>query len=200
MKSRSLPPQVVFFLLVAALGLIGRWLSIPIASNLVVMCLGLVCLVEGLRMIITRRASFSRPGRGYHEEYSGLAAQLWGVLFLFFAVLFCVPALATLFLPGGLESFLKQSLSTPAGWGVLVVGLGAFAAIYGIIRLLAGSATTRTGLIATLDNVGDWFLGGLALLFGLSLAGIGLALILTPDALTALIWQLTMAFVRQMSR
>jgi len=106
MKGRSLPPQVIVFLLIAALGLIGKWLSIPFAANLVVMCIGLACLVVGLRMLITRQASFSRPGRGYYEEYSGLAAQLWGVLFLFFAVLFGIPVLVTLFLPGGIESFL----------------------------------------------------------------------------------------------
>ena len=70
-------------------------------------------------------------------------------------------------------------------WGVLLLLLGTFAGIYGIIRLIAGSAVAGTGFIAGVDNMDDRFLGGLALLFGLGLVLIGLAPIFAPGVLTA---------------
>jgi len=70
-------------------------------------------------------------------------------------------------------------------WGVLLLLLGTFAGIYGIIRLIAGSAVAGTGFIAGVNNMGDRFLGGLALLFGVGLVLFGLALIFAPGVLTA---------------
>jgi len=186
MKSKASSLQLGLFLLGVLILIIGNRLSIPTSIFIGVLCFGLVCLIAGIQMIVTRHANFFTRTNAPHENYTGLPAQLWGVLFLLLAMLFFILALAGLFLPGGEEAFWELFLNKPMGWGVLLLLLGTYTVVYGIIRLMAGSAVAGTGFIAGVNNLGGRFLGGLSLLFGLGLVLFGLALIIAPGVLAAI--------------
>lgn len=177
---------IAFFLVGAALVLIGHQIPISVVMNLGFVCIGLAIIASGIEMLVTGRAIFRTTdswGPTHYERFSGLRARMWGVLFLVFGGFVGLSTLAGMLLPGGAETFWAQFLSTPRGWGILFVGMGAVAMTYGIIRILAGSALLGSGLGAQVLNCSERVFGAVVMLLGLGLAMLGWVFIVAPDVL-----------------
>lgn len=180
-------------LLGGALAFAGDRLSLPVLTNLALLCIGLLMALVGGELIVTKRAVFALGGWTYtqgKEVFEGLAAQLWGVLFLGLGMLAILLTLARWFAPYMLKSYSSSLQGTPAGSGLALFGLGVMAVLYGGIRLLAGSAGLDLGALTGLSNFLDRMAGAVVLLVGLGLVLVGFLLIAAPGIVFALIEQL----------
>ena len=156
----------------------GSRLGLPVLTTLGGISIGAFALVGGIQAIITKRLGFETRQRnfGRREFYTGLTAQLWGILFIAFAILVFVLSGIAWFYPGGAGAFFASFLGRPLGWGILLLGLGLTVLVDGVIRLSAGSAGYYTGLADLVERIG----GVIPLLFGLGLTTVGLSLIIVP--------------------
>lgn len=186
MQNRESRLPLAIFLAGVALALIGNWLSIATLMKLGFVGISLAIIALGIEMLATGRAVFSAWSGlswGHFENYSGWPARLWGILFLAFGGFLGVLTVVGLISPGGAEAVWASFLDTPRGFGVLLLGPGAIAIVYGVIRLIAGTALPGRGLRAMASNSLERIWGGVVLLLGLGLAGVGLSLIVAPETL-----------------
>jgi hypothetical protein len=175
-------------LLAGGLALLGQRLSVPFLINLGLLCLGLMLVIMGGELIITRRAEFAIGGFAYIqavETFTGLAAQLWGVMFLGVGLAMIVAILARWLAPEAVHGWYSGLVGTRAGLGLALCALGLFAGLWGTIRLLAGSAGLDLGRMTRLSNIVDRVGGGIALLAGLGLLGAGVLLIVAPGTVAS---------------
>jgi hypothetical protein len=173
----------------------GIHLGLPILTDLGTTSIGAFALVGGIQAIRTKRLGFETRQRNFGRisMYTGLAAQLLGILFIAFAILvFFLTGIAWLY-PGGAEAFWANFLGQPWGWGILLFGIGLAVMVNGVIRLLAGSAGYYKGLPDQVERIS----GVIPLLFGLGLVTAGLWLIIAPGWVMSLtkqvmtsIWQM----------
>lgn len=183
MDSKESRVPLAIFLVGVAVALIGNFLSVSIVIKVGVLCICLAIVVLGVEMLVTGRAVFSAwaGGRswGHYEYFSGLTARLWGVLFLVGGGFLGLTTLV------GAEAFWSGLLDTPRGFGIFSLGVGAIAMMYGVIRILAGTAQPDSGLGALVSNFLERIFGGVVLFIGLVFALLGLMLIVAPDILLA---------------
>ena len=153
--------------------------------------LGLCAIVSGIQVIITRQAFFLPSGRDSvrrrAESYSGLAAQLWGVMFVLFGLIFMGIGLLGIRSPGQVFAYFEQALETSAGWGALLFTIGVFVTLYGATRILAGDASTGSDFQVRLRDIGYRLFGGAALFFGLLLLALGYILFTSPEMLSGMV-------------
>lgn len=185
-------PIILFF---AAAGLMfaADRLAVPVLTFAGVTVLGLTAIVSGIQVILTRQAFFLPTGeqsqRRRAESYSGLAAQIWGVMFVLFGLIFIGIGLAGVRSPGQVFGFLEQALETSAGWGALLLLFGLFLTLYGLTRVLAGGASTGSGARLQLRDMGYRLFGGVVSIVGLLLLGLGFILFTSPETLSGMIRQ-----------
>jgi hypothetical protein len=191
---RNLSSIELFLLLLAGgLAFAGQQFSIPFLTNLALHCLGLMMVLVGGEFLVTKRAEFAIGGWVYiqaRETFKGLAAQLWGVLFLGLGLLVILVTLAKWLVPAAAGSFWSRLQGTPTGAGLALAGLGLAACLYGLIRLLAGSAGVDLGRLTSLSNLLDRLAGGVVFLLGLGLIFLGVSLVIAPGVLSAIITRL----------
>lgn len=192
MKLSPLWLKIALFALACLLLFAGEQLSLPFLALFGWMVFGVLALLLGLEVIVTREVSFYRY-RADHvvgsESYSGCAAQLWGSLFVLFGLGLVLGALAALLEPQQAQAVLDQAFEQPWGWGILIAGLGMLLATYGLTRLLAGGATTVRGVALAIRHVGYRVFGAVCLLLGAGLMALGLILIISPESLSAFLQQ-----------
>jgi len=166
---------------------IGVQFSLPSFTYLSVTFIGLTALLAGIQVIVTKEAFFLPHGeqalRQRSELYSGLAAQLWGVIFLLFGLGFVLGGATALFIPQQAQATVDRLFETAAGWGILLLVIGLFVALYGLTRLLAGVAAVGSRTRLRFHDVGYRLLGGFLLLLGMGLAIIGILLLISPETL-----------------
>lgn len=185
--------ELSLLLLAAGLAFAGQQFSIALLTNLALLCLGMMMALVGVELLVTKRVEFAIGGWVYiqaRETYQGLAAQLWGVLFLGLGLLAILVTLARLIVPVAANSFWSRLQGTPAGLGLALAGLGLMATLYGFIRMLAGSAGVDLGRLTSVSNLLDRFAGALVFFVGLGLVLIGFLLILSPGVLSAIVVRL----------
>jgi len=173
-------------------------LNTPAVTSLVVTGIGIFVLAAGVQTLRSKKIGFEskRANFGPTEVYRGLAAQLYGILFILFALLiFALVGVIWLY-PGGIEAFLAAFFAQSWGWGVVITAIGLVAIVSGVIRLMAGSAGYYKGVADKVERIS----GLLPLLFGLLLGLIGLLLILVPDLLTGVFKQLFNSIWQKFSR
>lgn len=185
---------IILFFLAAGLMFAADRLGLPALTFAGVIVLGVTAIVVGIQVIVTREAFFLPTGdqslRRRAESYSGLAAQIWGVMFVLFGLIFIGVGVIGLGNPEGAFGFVEQALETSAGWGALLFVIGVFITLYGFTRLLAGGAHT-SGSSARLqlrDMVYRLF-GFVVLVAGLLLLALGYILFASPETLTSLLGQ-----------
>jgi hypothetical protein len=192
MSKRTLWFQLVLLGLGGALLYIGGQLGQPtltqVGISLGIFSIGTFVLVSGVQAIVTKKMGFEprRPNFGPRELYTGLTAQLWGILFIAFAVLLFILAGVTWLYPGGAEVFWADLLGSPLGWGIVLLCIGLTVVTTGIIRLLAGSAGYYTGLADFVERIS----GVIPLLIGSGMTTIGLLLIVVPEMVMSLAQQM----------
>jgi hypothetical protein len=192
-KQLSWLPIILFF---AAAGLMfaADRLALPALTFAGLTLLGLTAVISGIQVIVTRQAFFLPTGdqslRRRSESYSGLAAQLWGVMFVLFGLIFILIGVIGFGNPEGAFGFVEQALETSAGWGALLFIIGVFVTLYGVTRILAGGAhTSGSSTRLRLRDMGYRLFGGILLMVGLLLLALGFILFTSPETLTGLIPQ-----------
>jgi hypothetical protein len=163
---------------------LGQLALTEAGTYLGILSIGAFALISGIHAIVTKKVGFEprNPATfGRTELYTGLAAVLWGVLFIAFAILLFILAGVTWRYPGGAQPFLTDFLAKPWGWGIILLGIGLTAMTSGFIRLLAGSAGYYTGLADLVQRIS----GAIPLLLGLGVATAGLLLIIAPNLTTS---------------
>jgi hypothetical protein len=191
--------ELFLLLLAGVLAFAGEQFSIPFLTNLALLCLGLMMVLIGGEFLVTKRAEFAIGGWVYiqaRETFKGLAAQLWGIMFLSLGLLVILVTMAKWLVPGAAGSFWSRLQGTPTGPGLALVGLGMAACLYGLIRLLAGSAGVDLGRLTPLSNLFDRLAGAVVILLGLGLVFLGVLLIIAPSALSAIIIRLAAWLLR----
>jgi hypothetical protein len=176
------------FLLAGGLAFLGQGFSLPFLINLALFSVGLILVIMGGELLITRRAEFLLGGFAYTqgiETFTGLAAQLWGVMFLGLGLAMIVAILAHWLAPAAVHAWYSGLVGTKTGLGLALCVLGLFAGMWGTIRLLAGSAGLDLGRMTPLSNIVDRVGGGVALLAGLGLLGVGVLLLVAPGIVTS---------------
>jgi hypothetical protein len=166
----------------------GIRLNFPILTNLGNISIGVFALVGGIQAIIIKRLGFETRQRNFgpREMYTGLAAQLWGILLIAFAMLVFILTGIAWFYPGGTEAFWSNFLGRPWGWGIISLCIGLPVMVSGIIHLLAGSAGYYKGLADLVERIS----GVIPLVIGSGLAFLGLLLILVPTLVMSLAQQM----------
>ena len=181
-------PILLFFAAAGSMFAADR-LAMPALTFAGLVLLGLCAVVSGIQVMVTRQAFFLPGGRDVlrrrAESYSGLAAQLWGVMFVLFGLIFIGIGLVGFRSPGQVFAYLEQALETSAGWGALLMIIGVFLSLYAATRILAGGASTGSGL--PWRDLGYRLFGGAALIVGLLLLALGYLLFASPETLTGLI-------------
>jgi hypothetical protein len=192
MSRRMLWLQLILLGLAGALLYAGSQSGQPtltkVGISLGIASIGMFVLVSGIQAIVTKKIGFEprRRNFGPREFYTGLTAQLWGILFIAFAVLFFILAGITWLYPGGAEAFWADLLGSALGWGIILLCIGLTAVTTGIIRLLAGSAGYYTGLADFVERAS----GIIPLLIGLGMTTSGLLLIVVPETVMSLAQQM----------
>jgi hypothetical protein len=176
------------FLVAGGLSLLGQRLSLPVLVKLGLLCLGVMLVIMGGELIITKRAEFAIGGFAYIqavETFTGVAAQLWGVMFLGLGLAVIVAILAQWLAPEAVRGWYSGLVGTKTGLGLALCALGLFAGLWGTIRLLSGSAGLDLGPTTGLSNIVDRVGGGIALLAGLGLLGVGVLLVFAPGTVAS---------------
>jgi hypothetical protein len=179
----------LFFLAVALLFGGGR-LGLPFLTALGWLVFSGLAVFTGVEVIVTREASFFRRRSGHvtgRDTYSGCAAQLWGAMFVLFGLGLSLGSLAAMLAPEQTLGLIDRALDEAWGWGILIAVLGSFTYLYGLARVLAGGAepSRKRGI----RHLGYRLFGAAVLLAGLGLVGIGLVLVVFPDAVHAFLGQ-----------
>ena len=189
---------ILFGLLIVILGAAaGIHYRIPIVVTAVCVGLALFSAVSGWRMIATRTAVIpTSDSFDAHKEYhTGLAAQLWGVLFLMFSVPLAAFGIGYwLYGDNPPSAITNRLITSPLISGLAIIAAGVGIVLYGLTRLVAGKYTfveTRTG------RVERTLVGVYAVIMGLLVAAAGAVRVAAPGALTrmrdtAIAWALAL--------
>ena len=184
MKRRSDWLELALFGLSFVLMFAGTKLNFPVLTNLGIVSLGGFALVAGIQALRTRRFGFETSQRNFGpiSLYNGLAAQLWGFIFIAIAILlFFLAGIAWLY-PGGNEAFWTFFFGRSWGWGILLTCAGLVVMVGGIITLISGSAGYYQGLADKVQRIS----GVIPLAIGSVVAVIGLSLLIFPDWLAGI--------------
>ena len=163
----------------------GAHFHISALTNLGGICIGAFPLVAGIQAIRTKRLGFETHQRDFGpiSTYKGLAAQLWGFLFITFAVLIFILVGIAWFYPEGNEAFWSAFLDKSWGWGFILICAGLTVMVMGIITLISGSAGYYKGLADQIQR----FSGLIPFIIGLGVAAVGVMLVFFPESLSSLL-------------
>jgi len=177
-------------LLFVALGIGGAFLAVRYeirwAIALMIAAGGIVLLLSGLRMILTRKARVLTGGSDLHpraEHHTGFTAQLWGILYVMFSVALFVLAYAMWPHRNGAPDLVGIVSNTPLLSSFVMMVVGAGIGMYGLTRLFA----RKEAFVETGVRAGErYFMGVYACLAGGLILAIGLLRAFAPGLLSAL--------------
>lgn len=109
---------------------------IPLAMGL----FGLFGIILGIETFIRGRIEMFDRLYSRRENFSGLPARLFSVMIFLFGVGVSVYAFFEWTHPGLAGKFLASLVEINRGWGILAATFGFFMFLFGLIRLIAGSA------------------------------------------------------------
>jgi hypothetical protein len=179
-------------LLIAAAGfvILGDQFSIPVLTDLALLCVGVLAVLLGVEQIRSRLGVYRIGGWSYTqavETYRGLAAQLWGLIFIGLGVAMVVVPVVKWTAPSRADSLWDSLLGNTTGAGLALAGIGLMTTLHGLIRLLAGSAGVNAGRLTGLSDFFDRLVGAATFTFGLAMALIGIMLLVAAGVLSAIL-------------
>lgn len=141
---------------------------IPLAMGL----FGLFAVILGIETFASGRSEMFDRLYSRREHFSGVPARLFGVLIFLFGVGVALYAFFEWTQPGVAGKFLASLVQTNRGRGVLAIVFGFFTLLFGVIRLIAGSAHSKEERRVLIDiNFRVW--GVINLIVGMLLLGVG---------------------------
>ena len=85
------------------------------------------------------------------ENYSGAPARLLGTIIFLFGAGVTLYSVLEWMQPGVAGGFLAGLVQSPGGWGIILITFGFFSLLFGLIRLIAGSAHRQEERRAMVD-------------------------------------------------
>lgn len=173
--------QISLLLLAGLFFFTGTRLDIPPLVSAALLCLSMFLFVGGMDMLINRKMGFFTQQRNFgpREIYTGLPAQLWGLIFIFFGLCVLVVSVLNIVLQGGMEEFWSIVLGTHWGLGILLLSIGMVVLTMGFIRLMAGSGGYYTGWKDTIDRIS----GVIPTVIGVVFLVVGFVVLFFPNLL-----------------
>jgi hypothetical protein len=112
---------------------------IPLAMGL----FGLFGVILGIETFASGRIEMFNRLHSRREYFSGLPARLFGVMIFLFGAGVTLYAFFEWIQPGAAGKYLAGLVGYSRGWGILLTAFGFFTLLFGLIRLIAGSAHRR---------------------------------------------------------
>lgn len=109
---------------------------IPLALGL----FGLFAVILGIETFASGRIEMFNRLYSRREYFSGLPARLVGVMLFLFGAGVALYGFFEWTQPGTAGKFLAGLVGSSRGWGILLIAFGFFTLLFGLIRLIAGSA------------------------------------------------------------
>ena len=109
---------------------------IPLAMGL----FGLFGIILGIETFASGKIEMFNRLYSRRENFSGLPARLFGVMIFLFGVGVALYAFFEWTQPGTAGEYLAGLVKSSRGWGILLITFGFFTLLFGLIRLIAGSA------------------------------------------------------------
>lgn len=109
---------------------------IPLAMGL----FGLFGIILGIETFASGRIEMFNRLYSRRENFSGLPARLLGVMIFLFGAGVTLYAFLEWTNPGTAGEYLAGLVKSSRGWGILLIAFGVFTLLFGLIRLVAGSA------------------------------------------------------------
>jgi hypothetical protein len=104
---------------------------------------GIFAILLGAGTLIQGRIQMFDRMYSRREHYSGLPARLLGVAILLFGAGIVAYAVMEWMQPGEAGILLADLVNSNRGWSILLFAIGFFTLLFGIVRLIAGSAHSR---------------------------------------------------------
>jgi hypothetical protein len=147
--------------------------DLPYLIPLAMAIFGIFALILGIETIITGRIEMLNRFYSRREFFSGLTAHLYGVMILLFGLGITLYTFFDWIRPGTPGKYLEGLVGSPLGWGIMLVTVGLFTIMFGLIRLIAGSAHRPGERSGTID-LGYRVRGLINILIGVILLGGGI--------------------------
>lgn len=147
---------------------------IPIAIGV----FGLFAIWVGLDTFVRGEISLWNRLHSRHENYSGLPARLMAIIILLFGAGLTLFAVWEWMQPGAAGDLLTGLAESPQGWGIILSTVGFFSLLFGLIRLISGSAHKNEYRSASTD-LGYRTRGLINTIFGIIMLVVGFWLALS---------------------
>jgi uncharacterized membrane protein len=119
---------------------------IPLAMGL----FGLFGIILGIETFTSGKIEMFNRLYSRRENFSGLPARLFGIMIFLFGAGVTLYAFLEWTQSGTAGEYLAGLVKSSRGWGILLITFGFFTLLFGLIRLIAGSAhrpEERRGLV-----------------------------------------------------
>ena len=119
---------------------------IPLAMGL----FGLFGIILGIETFTSGKIEMFNRRHSRREHFSGAPARLFGVMIFLFGIGVTLYAFFEWTQPGSAGKYLAGLVESSRGWSILLIIFGFFTLLFGLIRLIAGSAhrpEERSGLV-----------------------------------------------------
>lgn len=167
------------FLVAGGMAYFAGEFDMPFLQPVAFSIFGLFAAALGAGTLIHGRIQLLDRHYNRREHYSGLSARLLGLIILFFGAGVIFLAIVEWMNPGMANAFLVRLVDTNRGRGVLCLVFGFFILLFGLIRLISGSAHSpelRSGWV----DFGIRLRGLFGGVIGILLSAVGVWLILMP--------------------
>jgi hypothetical protein len=186
----------ILVLVAAGLAFLGDQFSVQVLMDLAMVCFGALIVAIGMEEIIGRldmyRGGASNLGQ-MAGLYQGLAAQLWGLVFILIG-LGLVGMILTKWLAPGAASKWSDVIGSRSGIALMLGLMGLMVTLNGLIHMLVGEGPAKPGMLSTLSNVLSRLGGTATFLFGLGMSGVALVLLVAPGFVDA-VWARFVAMI-----
>lgn len=139
------------FLLAGGMVYLSEQFDMPFLISIAIALLGIFALLLGADTFIQGRIQLFDRLYSRREQYSGLSARLLGVIIFLFGAGLLLYSGWDWVQPGKAGEFLAGLIESNRGWGVLLIVFGFFTLLFGVIRLISGSAHTPEQRSAWVD-------------------------------------------------
>ncbi len=173
--------QIVLVVLGFAVAWGGSQLALPAIENLGFVILGLTVIIVGIEAVVTREIEFAWGTGSIFEEYRGIPAISYGIIFIEWGVIFI--AFATLRLYGRENTAINFLKDRP---GIIFIGVGVTVVCSGLMVIFGHKSGTRS-TTATLFALIFRVVGLIPFFLGAALIAIGILEMTQPLAFDSLL-------------
>lgn len=138
------------FVVAGGMVYVAEEFNMPTLIPLAIGLFGLFGILLGGETLINGEFKIFNRLYSRRENFSGLPARLFGVMIFIFGAGVSFYSFLEWTSPGTAGKYLEGLVGSSHGWGILLITFGFFTLLFGLIRLIAGSAhrpEERSGLV-----------------------------------------------------